>query len=1732
MFGWPQERSTKVQLGLPELPKREPDVAFRLYALVIGISEYQNLPPDKQLRFADADARAFRDFLLSNRGGFRPEDVTLLINEEATRHRILSKLEELKSLSGPRDLVLIYFAGHGFVKQGQGFLLPSDADRFELLATAIPMSLFNDIVRTMRSRGVVIITDACHSGVIADLVDPSQKLVTNLALKDFVGPSVRRGQSLFVFSAAGPTQASFEDSTLAHGVFTHFLLRGLKGEADRDADGVVRVKELGDYVTARVRDWAERKGRVQVPESYTFYDDSIPLAAVNEPGLRLYRDWFESEPLRMAFWAALGEGRLREALNLYDEMTAIYPPDKILKEREELRTRLLTEAQAVIDQVPEDPTEWERASTWFQRVQELAGDEVAKAIDARKTYTMAMARFLSGDVKEAERNLSVTLGIIEEYRLYEPLLAIRIARFYKDRGNWREAARAYRLAVSRNPRAKWLVEYAEVLVKAKELKVAEEHLWRAVDADPEYVPALQLLIHLLLQSEGAEARCGICGFPLSVDEHNDRVKRAVELAERAYGLERNSDTAETYGLALLRAGKPSQAVEPLRHVARERLLDDSRRDDALFHLSQAYARIGDLNRAISALWEAVERGSRQGLIYDELSAWLEKRGDIEKACDVAKKAVLVTTSDEEKGKRLHRIGACLERAGRIDEAISAYRDSLRFLQGSEAIALEKYVAVLSFRSQRQGQRDGSPPSSPWRIIIPAGREVLGRLTGLPIGSPNEGRALALIFDGCLRSAETHKRLITFFELYPELAKQVTSKGGRLNEELTLPSSREKATPAVQEVWRFFGVKEKGGRREIDLKIFESRKHILEALGGNAEAVKRGEATAITFSENGELPLFLGMELWSKILKGVSEAKSEEQLLAFLKDPSAMRLYVGLSMLPVGAARWIFEYIVTPETVDEVAMGMYFAAPYLRFAPDPRLPAHMRLSFPGSDSVWERLLKARSLVEATRELFRQSNGGILYLLAALSAAGPVGDFIARSSVLMDQFYRLVEKSPLPSAREPFDLMDLLSFLRVDGDRLRMRSTAVEAWLRSQHPGGDPIVLLSRAGRIAAGREISLVKQIAILTQIERERPDWISDPETIDLILKQVSARREPQLELALDVSMSREQLHRYSALVEKLESLSPDEKKRATICVFQSAFELLRMLTRKGALDQPHVVMLTDKLLQLDPKSDYFPLDVMTLIQMDLLRMPASSSGQEVESALVTLLSKSPPLVLPSLRADGQSTRDGEGPPRTVFYGYDSAKAEKEHIRRMLDEQKHTRLTAIVDALEALKALETNPLEPVHLRQLRVALESFMEPDLPPAPRGKGSQQTMAKPPSLKELWAQLATTAERSTLEEIRRRVGLFAGEALLGVVYAAIFPFRDDGVGQSDVASDLVRRHDFSVEPWGKAEWSPMRKAVRGSVARLGSVISQFELRSLDVGSTAPNVQASPMSSFVTTFLDSFRIIEHHLITDRALEFIARTINLGEDVLVLSTLRSPSDYVAQAIVESLEDVLSLHRALVVRSWLDRGDPLRAIAELTPSELFYIGRRYFEARLKTVPISDLVREPGALGTLARLIKESQSDGAGSEIPAILKEEIRQFSSTVMTRSGLLRLDWGETLEPYERSLIFSDARRLMERIQDLKLALARACYRQGCSAQLSLNPMLAHEVLRFMVAKRQESHGRAPLPEWDWQDLVSTIQDLTEQYLPDVIARLAASPYAQLLPEVKWSDTPTTQAQTAVGLK
>ncbi len=62
------------------------------------------------------------------------------------------------------------------------------------------------------------------------------------------------GKGKIILTASGANEVSEEDEKLEHGVFTYYLLEGLRGKADIDGDGLVTVDEAYRYVSKRVPD--------------------------------------------------------------------------------------------------------------------------------------------------------------------------------------------------------------------------------------------------------------------------------------------------------------------------------------------------------------------------------------------------------------------------------------------------------------------------------------------------------------------------------------------------------------------------------------------------------------------------------------------------------------------------------------------------------------------------------------------------------------------------------------------------------------------------------------------------------------------------------------------------------------------------------------------------------------------------------------------------------------------------------------------------------------------------------------------------------------------------------------------------------------------------------------------------------------------------------------------------------------------------------------------------------------------------------------------------------------------------------------------------------------------------------------------------------------------------------------------------------------------------------------
>jgi uncharacterized protein YgiM (DUF1202 family) len=228
----------------------------KIWAVVIGISKYDKVRP---LKYADKDALAFHDYLI-NEVGVPKEHMTLLTNDQATLVSMKRKLgTHLKRKAGPKDTVIIYYAGHGAPEtdatspDGDGlekYLIPFDADPQDLYTTGLPMREVETIFHRLSAERVIFITDSCYSGATGGRTFATA--ARRAVVSDNFLTRLSKGKGRIVLTASRAGEVSEERDDLGHGVFTYYLLQGLKGKADVDADGVVTVDEAYSYVSTHV----------------------------------------------------------------------------------------------------------------------------------------------------------------------------------------------------------------------------------------------------------------------------------------------------------------------------------------------------------------------------------------------------------------------------------------------------------------------------------------------------------------------------------------------------------------------------------------------------------------------------------------------------------------------------------------------------------------------------------------------------------------------------------------------------------------------------------------------------------------------------------------------------------------------------------------------------------------------------------------------------------------------------------------------------------------------------------------------------------------------------------------------------------------------------------------------------------------------------------------------------------------------------------------------------------------------------------------------------------------------------------------------------------------------------------------------------------------------------------------------------------------------------------------
>jgi hypothetical protein len=224
--------------------------AQQKYALVIGIAGYPSFNKNEQVRYADRDATDFAAFIQTFQGGsFPSRNVHLVTNSDAKRERLYEEFNWLYKTLGPQDVLYVFFSGHGVEYRSTSYFLPYNASMDNLLADGIPMSeFFKRVTVDTSAKQVVVFIDACHAGAAEGAKSPLSADIQ----KEWESSNAKEGQVTMALFSSMAYEKSWEDAKLSHGLFTWYLLEGLKGAAPKTPQGFITAEKLWDYVRANV----------------------------------------------------------------------------------------------------------------------------------------------------------------------------------------------------------------------------------------------------------------------------------------------------------------------------------------------------------------------------------------------------------------------------------------------------------------------------------------------------------------------------------------------------------------------------------------------------------------------------------------------------------------------------------------------------------------------------------------------------------------------------------------------------------------------------------------------------------------------------------------------------------------------------------------------------------------------------------------------------------------------------------------------------------------------------------------------------------------------------------------------------------------------------------------------------------------------------------------------------------------------------------------------------------------------------------------------------------------------------------------------------------------------------------------------------------------------------------------------------------------------------------------
>lgn len=225
--------------------------AQKTYIVCVGL----NVNRDKvdPLPCSRSDAKGIANFYHK----YNNSNVFMLLDANATRTHILQVLRQQFAQSTPADEIIFAYSGHGF----DGGLSTYNNDEV-LYCSEVQRIMLNS-----KARRKMMFIMACHSGSFTKKYGK-----TNDSRRTY-----NKKSNVLLFLSSKADEYSWETGAMDNSFFYHYLLEGLKGEADKNKDKKVTARELFNYVAPRTTIISDNK---QHPVMWGKFPDDMVIVNV------------------------------------------------------------------------------------------------------------------------------------------------------------------------------------------------------------------------------------------------------------------------------------------------------------------------------------------------------------------------------------------------------------------------------------------------------------------------------------------------------------------------------------------------------------------------------------------------------------------------------------------------------------------------------------------------------------------------------------------------------------------------------------------------------------------------------------------------------------------------------------------------------------------------------------------------------------------------------------------------------------------------------------------------------------------------------------------------------------------------------------------------------------------------------------------------------------------------------------------------------------------------------------------------------------------------------------------------------------------------------------------------------------------------------------------------------------------------------------------------------------